>query len=262
MKSKKDTKVYPRILFLDIEVAPNIATVWDIWNQNIGINQLQETSYVLCWSAKWKDNKEVMFDSVQKSGKQGVIKSIWKLIDEADIIIHYNGKRFDIPTLNKEFLLYKMRPPRPYQQIDLYQTVKTKFRFVSNKLAYITKQLGLKGKIKTDHQLWLDCMSGDKKAWKKMEMYNRRDVTELQDVYNIILPWITNHPNIGMFTDKADLACTNCGSTHLQSNGYRVAKSHRYKRYQCQDCGTWLRELVSDKKALPKKPKLLTQIGY
>ena len=41
-----------KILLLDIEMAPNVAHVWGIWDQNIGINQLQESSYVMCYAAK------------------------------------------------------------------------------------------------------------------------------------------------------------------------------------------------------------------
>lgn len=247
----------PKVLFLDIETSPNLATVWGIWNQNIAISQLIESSYTLCWAAKWQGSKEVMFDSVQKSGKRGVIKSIYNLLKEADVVIHYNGKRFDIPTLNKEFLLADLTPPSPFKQIDLYHTVRKKFRFVSNKLAYITEQLGFKGKIKTNHKLWLDCMNGDKCAWKKMEAYNRRDITELERVYKVVLPWIENHPNLGMFTESTRPACTNCGSTHLQARGMQRSKTQSYRRYQCTNCGTWTRSRFSEK--VQNKRNILTQ---
>ncbi len=45
-----------------------------------------------------------MFDSVYKSDRKSMLKSIHSLMDEADAIVHYNGNRFDIPMLNKEFL--------------------------------------------------------------------------------------------------------------------------------------------------------------
>ena len=247
----------PKILFLDIESSPNLATVWGIWNQNIAVSQLLESSYTLCWAAKWKGCREVMFDSVQKSGRQGVIKSIYELLNEADIVVHYNGRRFDIPTLNKEFLLAKLPPPAPFKQIDLFQTVKKKFRFVSNKLAYITQQLGFPGKIKTTHQLWLDCMNGNEKAWDKMGAYNRRDVTELEKVYKRVLPWIETHPNVGIFTDTKRPACTNCGSHRLQSRGIQYNRSTSYKRHICTKCGTWVRSRVCEKSANNKN--ILTQ---
>ncbi len=247
----KEKLSYPKILFLDIETAPNLATVWDIWNQNIGVNQLLESSYILCWSAKWIGSKNIMFDSVKKSGKDKVVKSIWKLLDEADIIIHYNGRRFDIPTLNKEFLLRKMFPPSPYKQIDLYPIFKKKFKFISNKLAYISKQLGFKGKIKTDHKLWLDCMNGDETAWKKMEAYNKRDIIELEKVYKEVLPWIDTHPNIGSYTESNKQTCSNCGSDNIQRKGTYRSKTLVYKKFQCKDCGTWLKSRTPEKVQSP-----------
>ncbi len=97
-----------KILLLDIEMAPNVAHVWGIWDQNIGLNQLQESSYVMCYAAKWLGDKKMIFDSVKKSGDKKMLAGIHKLLDEADAVIHYNGKRFDIPSLNKEFLLHGM----------------------------------------------------------------------------------------------------------------------------------------------------------
>lgn len=198
-----------------------------------------------------------MFDSIKKSGKQGVIRAIYDLLNEADVVVHYNGKRFDIPTLNKEFLLAKLSPPAPFKQIDLYQTIKKKFRFVSNKLAYVTQQLGFPGKITTTHQLWLDCMNGNEKAWEKMEAYNRRDVTELEKVYKRVLPWIETHPNVGMFTDTDRPACTNCGCTKLQSRGIQYNRVQSYKRFQCTKCHSWVRSRFSE--SIPNKKNILTQ---
>jgi DNA polymerase elongation subunit (family B) len=248
----------PKILFLDIETAPNTATVWDIWNQNIAISQLLESSYVMCWSAKWKHDNKVMFDSVEKSGKEGVVRSIWELLDQADIVIHYNGRKFDIPTLKKEFLLLKLPPPSPYKQVDLYQTVRKEFRFVSNKLDYILKQLGYSGKIKTTHELWLKCMNHDPAAWKKMELYNRGDTEKLSKVYKRLLPWIKNHPNYGLFSDPSRPVCSNCGSHKVYSRGLYLSKTLTYKRYACKSCGTWMKSSLSERKLNNKK--MLTQV--
>ena len=94
-----------KILLIDIEVAPNTAHVWGIFDQNISINQLLESSYTLCYAAKWYGNPKIMFDSVQKSGKDKMLANVHALLDQADAVVHYNGSRFDIPILNKEFLL-------------------------------------------------------------------------------------------------------------------------------------------------------------
>lgn len=238
----------PKILFIDIETAPSLATVWSIWNQNIGLSQLLASGYLLSWAAKWKGSKEMLFDATWKSGKEGVVQSAWKLLTEADIVVHYNGRRFDIPTLNKEFLLYKLAPPAPYKQVDLCLTAKKQFKLVSYKLAYLTKLLGMKGKIKVNHQLWLDVMAGKAEAQAKMEKYNKRDVTELEEVYNRLLPWIADHPNVGLYAPHPGIVCPNCGGKHIQARGFQRAKSCLYKRYQCQSCGRWLRSRFAEKR--------------
>ena len=132
-----------KILLLDIESSPNVAHVWGLWQQNVGINQLMESSYVLCWAAKWLGEDEIIFDSVHQSKPKKMLKGIYDLLNAADAVIHYNGTKFDIPTLNKEFLLHHYAPPSPYKQIDLLRVARSQFRFPSNKLDYVAQRLGL-----------------------------------------------------------------------------------------------------------------------
>ena len=192
-----------KILLLDIESSPNVAHVWGIWQQNVGLNQLMESSYVLCWAAKWLGEDEVMFDSVHVSKPKKMLRRIHDLISEADAVIHYNGTKFDMPTLNKEFLLHEMNPPAPYKQIDLLKQVRSQFRFPSNKLDYVAQRLGLGSKTAHEgHELWVKCMANDKDAWKRMEEYNVQDVVLLEKLYNRLLPWIKNHPNRNHHADS------------------------------------------------------------
>ena len=148
-----------KILLLDIEMAPNVAHVWGIWDQNIGLNQLRESSYVMCYAAKWLGDKKMVFDSVKKSTPKKMLEGIHKLLDEADAVIHYNGRRFDIPSLNKEFLLHGMFPPAPFKEIDLLTVAKSRFRFVSNKLDYVAQSLGLGKTISNPKVFTLDNQS-------------------------------------------------------------------------------------------------------
>jgi RNase_H superfamily len=227
-----------RLLLLDIETAPNLGHVWSLWKQNIGLNQLIESGYTLCWAAKWLGEKEMMFGSVQRGLARKMLKPIHKLLDEADAVIHYNGARFDIPTLNKDFITEGMLPPAPFREIDLLHTVERRFRFPSNKLAYVSKALELGEKIDTDHTLWVQCMAGDAKAWGKMELYNRNDVALLERLYLKIRPWIRNHPSCGVF-DGISNACQNCGSTRLQARGYAYTTVNTFKKFVCLSCGSW-----------------------
>jgi len=235
-----------KILLIDIEVAPNTAHVWGIFDQNISINQLLESSYVLCYAAKWYGESKIIFDSVHKSSRTDMLNGVHALLNEADAIVHYNGSRFDIPILHKEFLLNGMPPPAPSKQIDLLQVARRQFRFVSNKLDYVAQALGLGSK--TDHEghtLWVKCMNNDNKAWKVMEQYNKNDVILLEAVYNKFKGWIKNHPNHNAY--NANIVCPNCESNKLHSRGTQRSRTAIYQRFQCQACGSWSRSAKSEK---------------
>jgi DNA polymerase elongation subunit (family B) len=236
-----------KLLLLDIETAPNVAHVWGLWNQNIGTNQIMASGYTLCWAAKWYKEKKIMFNSIKKSNEKEMIEEVHALITEADAVIHYNGTKFDMPTLNKEFVLQGMAPPAPYKQIDLLTTARRQFRFPSNKLDYVSSNLGLGSKVKhKGHDLWIKCMAGDVSAWRIMEKYNKQDVKLLEKVYDRLLPWVKNHPNHGLFEGE-DAQCTNCGSSSLQKRGFSRTAVGIYQRYQCNDCGSWNRSRTQEK---------------
>lgn len=241
-----------KILLLDIESSPNTAHVWGLWQQNVSINQLMESSYVLCYAAKWYGKKEVMFDSVHQSRPKTMLKGIHGLLNDADAVVHYNGTKFDIPTLNKEFLLHSFNPPSPYKQIDLLRVVRSNFRFPSNKLDYVAQRLNLGKKHEHEgHELWVKCMNGDKDAWKRMEKYNIQDVVLLENLYSHLLPWIKSHPNHNLFSDGH--VCPNCSSSSLQRRGTAISATGTYQRYQCRSCGTWSQSTKSIKSSVEVK---------
>lgn len=229
-----------RILLLDIETSPNIAHVWGLYNQNISLNQLLESSRTMCWAAKWYGEKDVYFSSENETTHRKMIKQIHGLLDEADTVIHYNGKRFDMPCLNKEFLLLGYKPPSPYKQVDLLQTARSQFKFPSNKLDYVSQMLGVGQKVKHEgHELWLKCLNKDQDAWKRMEKYNIQDVILLEQVYDKLLPWIKSHPNHNVHSEER--VCPNCGSHKLHKRGTYCTMTNTYYRLRCMTCGKWSR---------------------
>lgn len=226
-----------KVLLLDIETAPHKVYSWGLWNQDINPDNVIEQGYTLCWAAKWYGKRGVMFDSVHKSKRKDMIRGIYDLLCEADAVIHYNGTKFDIPTLNHEFLYDRLDPPSSYSEIDLLKTARQRFRLPSNKLDYVAQYLGLGGKVKhMGLKLWHDCMDGCPKAWKIMERYNKKDVTLLEDVYNTLLPWIKQHPNWGHHVESDKPVCAKCGSTRVKKDGIERNTIVPYQRYRCLDC--------------------------
>lgn len=239
-----------KVLLLDIETAPNTAYVWRLFKENVSLGQLIETSYVMCWSAKWLDEPEVFFSSVYHNGQITMLKTIRDLLAQADVVIHFNGKAFDIPTLNREFLIYGLKPPAPYKQVDLMLVAKDKFRFVSNKLDHIAQELDCGKKHETTFKLWVDCMNNDVEAWSKMREYNINDVNVLERVYRKMLPWITKGPNMAVYADGAPV-CPACGSVEVERRGFAYTTVGKFQRFQCKSCGAWHRNgknLIEDQK--------------
>lgn len=231
-----------RILFLDIETAPNLGWVWGLWDQNLSPKQVKESQHVLSFAAKWYGQKEMIFDSLYKSSEKLMLRRIHRLLDKADVVVHFYGRKFDIPMLNSDFIRHGMKPPSPYKQVDLKKVCADKFRFPSNKLEYVVEALGIGKKITkdVDFNLWKACMAGDPKAWATMERYNRHDTALLEPLYVKLLPWISNHPNHGAHTGRLD-TCPSCGGSHYQKRGSRTVRLLTYQQYECQDCGTWFR---------------------
>lgn len=229
-----------RVLTLDIETSPNLADVWGLWQQNVSLSQLRECTRVISFAAKWHDSKTVEFYSDFHDGHLKMVKKAHELLDQADVVVHYNGTSFDIPHLKREFLLAGLRPPSPYKQVDLLKVVRGNFRFVSNKLDHVSQELGIGKKTKhAGHELWVKCLAGDARAWDTMRKYNKHDVVLTEKLYDRLVPWISNHPHHGLFTGKE--CCQRCGSEKLQRRGLAYTTVGVFQRFQCQKCGGWSR---------------------
>lgn len=246
-----------KILTLDIETTPNLAHVWQLWGQqNIGLNQLMESSELLCAAYKWHSEDTTRFvvgpEYANISAEalpyeisaDGGIAQLYEAVCEADAVITYNGKKFDMPRLNSAFIENGFDVPAPYQQIDLYQTVKRVFGWPSMKLDYVAGKLLGENKVKHEgHSLWVQCMAGDPDAWARMREYNMQDVVITEKLYDKLLPWIPNHPNVLLYDENPGvLGCTYCGSGRVHRRGERQLSTGLYERYQCQDCKAWLRK--------------------
>jgi hypothetical protein len=229
-----------RILQLDIETAPATVYAWGLFEQHLGINQVHTPGYILSFAAKWYGERPVTFKSLWDDGKIAMLTTAHEMLTEADAVVHFNGAQFDIPTLNKEFLEEGFLPPTAYSQIDLLKTVRKEFKFLSNRLAFLVDHLDLGQKIKTDFDLWTDVLAGDETAQRNMRLYNIRDVRLLEKLYTLLLPWISNHPNISKPVDGLPRSeqCPACGSGKTVSQGSYYTKSFAVYRRRCSVCNS------------------------
>ncbi len=249
-----DDKVDAKILLFDIETAPNLSYTWGKWQQDV--IDFKDHWYMLCYAAKWLDDGKMITSKLtdynsfkkDKTDDFNVVKSLWTLLDKADIVITHNGDEFDIKKANARFVYHGLPPPSPYKTIDTKKVAKKYFSFTSNSLNDLGRYLKLGEKVKHEgFDLWLNCMTGEKKAWETMIKYNKQDVILLEKIYKRFLSWITNHPNLGLYK-KLDFACPNCGSQHLNHRGFNYTKTNTYRRVQCVDCHAWSQYTTSEKR--------------
>jgi hypothetical protein len=250
----------PRVLFLDIETAPILGYCWGLWENNIALNQIHTDWYILSWAARWQGDPvgKVLYQDQRKAkdieNDKALLQGIWKLLDEADIIVTQNGKAFDQKKLFARFILNGMQPPSTFKHIDTKQIASKHFKFTSNKLEYMTDKLCTKYK-KVKHakfggfELWKQCLAGNIKAWNEMKIYNQYDVLSLEELYTKLIPW-DGSIDFNVYTDSTLNVCK-CGSDDIKRNGYAYTSKGKYHRYKCLECGSETRgreNLLSDEK--------------
>lgn len=228
----------PDILIIDIETTPHLSYTWGKYDQNV--IAFKEYSGLLSISGKWLDDAATFFAGLNRNSEKGLLDILWRHFDKADAVIAHNGNAFDIPRVMALFAKHGMKPPSPFKHIDTKLMAKKHFSFPSNSLNDLADYLKIGRKKETGgFDLWLKCMEGDPKAWKTMLEYNVNDVLLLEKVYLRLLPFVTNHPNMGLFYGKE--VCTNCGNDKMQSRGTVTTLTGTYTRLMCKKCGHWQR---------------------
>jgi len=238
----------PKILIFDIETSPLKAYIWatSVWNTSVNEGQVLSEWFMISWSGKWLFSPEVMSDRLTGKEARGeddsrIVKNLWKLLNEADIVIAHNSDKFDVPNMNTRFIVNNLPPTKPYQTIDTLKIARKQFGFTHNNLNALARVFGFKVKLDTNFELWKRCIDGDEEALKRMETYNRHDVTLLEEVYLKIRPWIHSHPNLGLYVDSVEPVCSNCLSTNLdKTDKFYYTPTGKYELYNCE-CGAYVR---------------------
>jgi hypothetical protein len=229
----------------DIETAPNLGYVWGMWEQNV--IDFSKHWYMLSFAYKWLGEKKIHTHALpdysthyKRDGEcdAKLAADLWKVFDEADVVIAHNGDRFDIRKANARFVTHGLAPPSPYKSVDTLKLARKHFKFDSNKLDDLGGYLGVGRKLPhTGKHLWLNCMRGDEKSWRLMRRYNAHDVALLENIYLKLRPWATIHPNLTHYSRRP--GCPTCQSENTQRRGRVVTRTGYRNRFQCMDCGAW-----------------------
>ncbi len=230
------------IVTLDIETMAHKSWHWRLWKENIGPKQLIEPTYMLSYAYKL-NNEATVYKSVLDND---FLDHLHRVLETADLLVTYNGDKFDMLHINREFLEAGLTPPRPVPSVDLYKVVRKYFKFPSNRLDYVASVILGERKLDTGgFDLWRAWDEGCPRARAKMERYNKRDVNVTRRLYRALRPWIRNHPYTSSlevdFEDHDHVyECPCCAKKQKQLGGYsRRTRCYAIRQVRCDRCGAW-----------------------
>jgi len=249
----------PRILLLDIETAPDVVWTWGVYQENA--IAVKEHWYILSISWAWFGERgktewlglcDTKAGGRGRNGEKELLQTVWKLLDEADIVLAHNGRDFDVRKLNARMIEHRMPPPSHYKVIDTKRDLTPVARFSSNRLNWLCKQLGIGRKTEEHHdwKMWEGCMNGEERMWRRMKTYNRHDVVLLRELYKVLSAWIVQ-PNANLWSNNPRCVNPACSSRKMHGNGTYVANSRIYQRYRCPQCGASARSRQSIRGSSP-----------
>lgn len=250
IRDKREPKnTLPKILLIDIETSPLLALVYQkqVWKARIGADKIVSDWFILTFSCKWLGEDEIISDRLtsmeaEMEDDNRLVRKLWYILSDADIVVAHNGDNFDIPNINARFIIHGLGPTTHYKQVDTLKVAQRNFGFTHNGLDALAKTFGIPGKIETSFQLWKDCIRGVDSALRQMEIYNRHDVEMLEAVYLKLRPWIKSHVNVSVYNNNVQEQCPHCGSSDLKQEGNFYTHTGKYPTYRCNSCGAMSRE--------------------
>jgi hypothetical protein len=246
----------PRIKLWDLETGFNLIAAFSLFNKHAPIpyKNIQQERYIICGG--FKDLGKAGVRTYKITDYKGrfkksptddydVVKAIHAELSDSDAVIAHNGDNFDMKYFNTRCLLHGFGPAPKIVQIDTLKMARKLFNFNSNRLDYLAQFLGLGHKVNIGHEVWLDAFRGDVAAVEKIAKYNVVDVKLLEQVYVRLAPYDVAQVNRGLWAGGA-LVCPLCGSEHVQSKGWRITRTRRYRRMRCKECGHPFQDVRAD----------------
>lgn len=242
-----------KILYFDLESSLAEALTFQFWQTNIPYSRITKQTHLL--SAQWAFNNEevqgirVTPEQVKTGDDLDVVVKVIEAINQADVVVTFNGKKFDIKLLNTRAIFWGLPPIKPVKHIDLFEQAKRNFKFPSNSMQNISMYLGLEGKIATGGtQLWERCANWKdyqqcNNALEEMLLYGKQDIEATRDLHKRFQGWMKNTPNLGTITNDVEntesLRCVHCASENIfKMDKHSYTSVSSFDLYRCgeEDC--------------------------
>lgn len=251
----EDYRREAKVLLFDLEVSPTLS--WNYGQYQTNAIAVEKPPILLSVAWKWLGDKSepqclTILDRplVDRFDHTLLVKELWNLMNSAEIIVSHNCA-FDIKMANAFFLRAGLNPPSWYKPFCTLKTARRYFKLDNNKLDYLGELLGVGRKTQTTHaDVWYDMLFGDKKqqkiANKLMKEYNKQDVVLLEKIYNRLLPFADNHPNMALAAGIGHI-CPKCASDRgFKVKAYRkTAGQVNAVQFECKNCHGYVTRLLT-----------------
>ena len=148
----------PRILIYDIENSQTLVKGWGPMH-DFSVTSIVEDFYILSYAHKWHGEPNTAIRFERKAARRGddktLMRKLWKLYDQADAVMAYNGDSFDQKKAWTRMSYHDLGPCSPYIELDPLKMMRQKFKLTSNKLDFVAKYYGIGANCHTK-----DCIRG------------------------------------------------------------------------------------------------------
>jgi len=230
-------------LFWDIETSLGLYWAWRCGRKvSLSYENIFVEPAIICICYKWEKCDTVYSmtwdcEEPLKWDDSNMIRKFREVAKGADEIIAHNGNNFDLKWINTRCLMAGVGPMPIITPVDTLRMTRSKFRFQSNRLDYLSKRMGGDGKLHTDFGLWVKTCLGDKKALREMVEYCKNDVVVVQDYHKWIQSFCNAESHAGAAMGRGRWTCPHDGSENVTKNGSRHTSMGIKKwKMQCKDC--------------------------
>lgn len=240
----------PRIIFYDLEVSRELV---EGYRQKYDFKVVKTLRYQELMAFAWKEKGKRKIHYVSRNHfkkYRDFVKKLADVMSLADIRVAYNGDNFDEKMANTFFIREGVDMPPPIRTVDPCKVARSRFKIPDNKLNTVAEFFGLGSKEKITYaDIETEFMTKpNSRVERLMKKYVTKDVELLEKVYDRMLPYMKNHPNVAVYS-KNSASCPKCGGTNTRWRGYTYTNTSTYRRFKCFDegCLSWSQVRVQEK---------------
>lgn len=167
--------------------------------ETTNLNATKGLGFILCASMKLLGARPIHTVRIDKSPKYRqnlyndtyVVDGIaaWLQKEDPDIVVHFNGDRFDIPYIQTRLLGAGKRPLPPARYIDHWKTGRYNLRLHSLSMDAMGIHLGVQHrKTRFDPIVWQSAAYGSKPDLDKIVRHCEADILVLEEIHQRVAP--------------------------------------------------------------------------